>query len=253
VFVVPQEIASHANFLRLVCSRLVALILKPEKSSKRLNPHVVAVDSPLRPWRNLTNERPLCLYPRHGSGLVSDGLLTTRVRRVAFREAHLILVLPSRFRPNTTRNAPVTESITLLDMPRLPARITLAQARSAPPVTPSLGGELQCVFEKRTNCSQRVLTLGVFSTRPPPATLMVTFGLRAEPWEVVVVFSFLLGCWRIVGMPYDRRNTLRFRGWSKQKFEDSHQPINSLVYRYLQYSLTTLFLLAQRLLPQSAR
>jgi hypothetical protein len=45
VFVVPQEITSHANFLRLVCSRLAARILKPKKSSKRLNPHVVAVDS----------------------------------------------------------------------------------------------------------------------------------------------------------------------------------------------------------------
>ena len=77
-----------------------------------------------------------------------------------------------------------------------------------------LGGELQCVFEKRTNCSQWMLTLEVFSTGPPPPTLMVTFGLRAEPWEVVVVFCFLLGCWRIVGIPYDRRNTLRFRGWS---------------------------------------
>src|SRR6266496_75481 len=55
-FVVPQEITSHANFLRLVCSRLAAVILKPGKSSKRLNPHVVAVDSPLRPWRNLTND-----------------------------------------------------------------------------------------------------------------------------------------------------------------------------------------------------
>ena len=70
----------------------------------------------------------------------------------------------------------------------------------------------------------------VFSTGPPPPTLMVTFGLRAEPWEVVVVFSFLLGCWRIVGIPYDRRNTLRFRGWSSRS---STTHINLLTRWYI--------------------
>jgi hypothetical protein len=82
---------------------------------------------PLRPWRNLTNERPLCLYPRRGSGLVSAVFLTTRVRRVAFLDGHLIrsALLP-RFRPKPTSNAGAELR---WDMPKLTARITLASRR----------------------------------------------------------------------------------------------------------------------------
>src|SRR6266566_4614778 len=51
----------------------------------------------------------------------------SRVRRVAFLEVHFIRpALLSPFRPKPTSNAPVTESVTSLEMLRLAARITLA-------------------------------------------------------------------------------------------------------------------------------
>jgi hypothetical protein len=56
VVIVPQEITSHANFLRLVLSRLKAFVQKAEKSSKRLNPYAGTVEALLCPRCNLTDD-----------------------------------------------------------------------------------------------------------------------------------------------------------------------------------------------------
>ena len=138
-------------------------------------------------------------------------------------------------------------------MPRLPARITLAQARSAPPVTSALGGGITMRIRKTYQLFATGAHLrGIFNwpaTSDPDGSFRIAG--RTLRSRCCVLFSS--------GLLANRRNTLRPSeyltiSWLEQhKFERSHQSINSLVYRYLQYSLTTLFLLAQRLLPQSAR
>jgi hypothetical protein len=56
VVVVPQEIASHADFARLVSCRFVAHVLQSEKFRERLNPYISAINDTLCPGRDLTND-----------------------------------------------------------------------------------------------------------------------------------------------------------------------------------------------------
>jgi hypothetical protein len=105
------------------------------------------------------------------SGAYIRSRLTTHVRRVAFLDVHFIrpALLP-RFRPRPTSNAPESESVTLLDMPRLTARITLASRRclTGSRAIQTFPVSVRCLPSLRTGglCKSRNNSLGRESAAP---------------------------------------------------------------------------------------